>query len=1214
VAQVVAARVFRKVLVANRGAIAIRILRTLRRMGIPSVAVYSDADAGALHVGAADEAVAIGGAAAAESYLDQDRVLEAVHRTGADAIHPGYGFLAENAAFAARCEAMGIAFIGPTAEQMRAFGLKHTARAMATKAKLPLLPGTNLLSGLPAARRAARKIGYPVMLKSTAGGGGIGMRRCNDSKELGAAFEAVGRLAKANFSDAGVYLEKLVDPARHVEVQIFGDGKGRVLALGLRDCSLQRRNQKVVEETPPPGLSAETIAAMSAAAVRLGEAARYRSAGTVEFIYDPQEGDYYFLEVNTRIQVEHGVTEEVTGVDLVEWMVRVAAGGPLPVTDAPTPHGASIQARLYAEDPQRNFQPSAGVLTEVTLPAKPGIRIETAVDRGSEVTPYYDPLLAKIIARADTREAARELLLGALAATRIAGVETNRAYLLAALEAPAFIAGDVYTRLLETVGYTPHTIEVVDGGTQTTVQDWPGRLGYWDVGVPPSGPMDALSFRLANRLVGNGDVAAGLECTLVGPTLKFHAPAVIALTGADMGATLDGAPLPRHRAVEIPEGGVVRLGAVAEAGSRAYLAVRGGLDVPAYLGSRATFTLGLFGGHGGRAIVAGDVLHVGDGEAGPLARGLTEAEIPALTEAWEIAVLEGPHAAPDFFTPEDIADLYATGWKVHHNSSRTGVRLIGPKPRWARQDGGEAGLHPSNIHDNAYAIGTLDFTGDMPVILGPDGPSLGGFVCPATIIEAELWKIGQLKAGDTVRFVAVSIEEARRRKREQEAAIAAVTAKAPRPAAPARPPAAPASLNMGATVILERRAAMDDAPEVVIRQDGDAALLVEYGPLVLDLDLRFRVHALTSALAAKKVPGIVDLTPGIRSLQVHYDDARLSRERLIGLLAETEAALPATGQIEVASRIVHLPLSWDDPATRLAIRKYMTSVRPDAPWCPSNIEFIRRINGLDSVDEVRRIVYDASYLVLGLGDVYLGAPVATPLDPRHRLVTTKYNPARTWTPENAVGIGGAYLCVYGMEGPGGYQFVGRTCQVWNRFHETADFPAGRPWLLRFFDQIRFYPMGERELLAFRAALPRGRVRIETEETTFRLADYRRFLEDNHAAIAAFRARQRAAFVAERERWASLPPPPEEPAESFSDGAEALPDDALAIRSPVTGSVWEIPIAVGTRVAAGDRLVVLETMKMETPVVAPEDGTVVTICCAPGALIRAGQPLVAIRPG
>ena len=360
------------------------------------------------------------------------------------------------------------------------------------------------------------------------------------------------------------------------------------------------------------------------------------------------------------------------------------------------------------------------------------------------------------------------------------------------------------------------------------------------------------------------------------------------------------------------------------------------------------------------------------------------------------------------------------------------------------------------------------------------------------------------------------------------------------------------------------------------------------------------------------LPGVIDVTPGIRSLQVHYDDRRLPREKLLEVLESIESSLPATDDIEVTSRIVHLPLSWDNPATRLAIQKYMTSVRPDAPWCPSNIEFIRRINGLDSTEEVRRIVYDASYLVLGLGDVYLGAPVATPLDPRHRLVTTKYNPARTWTPENAVGIGGAYLCVYGMEGPGGYQFVGRTCQMWNRFHETAEFPRGTPWLLRFFDQIRFYPVSERELLDFRAAFPRGRVGLKIEETVFRFAEYRAFLAENAGSIDAFRARQRAAFVAERERWASLPPVPDEVSVPIAAGEDTLPPGSLAVRAAVTGSVWQITVPAGTRVAAGDRLVVLETMKMETPVLAPASGIVVAVCCAPGALVRPGQALVGLQ--
>jgi urea carboxylase len=746
--------------------------------------------------------------------------------------------------------------------------------------------------------------------------------------------------------------------------------------------------------------------------------------------------------------------------------------------------------------------------------------------------------------------------------------------------------------------------------------------------------MDALSFRLANRLVGNPDDAAGLECTATGPALLFHAPATIALTGADMQATLDGEPLPRFEAVEIPAGGLVRMEAVNGPGSRAAIAVRGGLDVPKYLGSRSTFTLGLFGGHGGRALAPGDVLHLftsgpskgpappamgsagpspsapdaigGSKDLAPSAEPLAEALIPPLAGEWEIAVLPGPHAAPDFFTEEDIAQLYATGWRVHHNSSRTGIRLIGPKPRWARHDGGEAGLHPSNIHDNAYAVGTIDFTGDMPIILGPDGPSLGGFVCPATIILADLWKIGQLKAGDVVRFVPVSLEEARQRQRAMDEQVETL-----RPAKPAEKPAARAQSAPQLSPILVRAPETAGRPEVVIRQDGDDNLLVEYGPPVLDLGLRFRAQALMQALVDRAVPGVVDLTPGIRSLQVHYDDRRLPREKLLSLLEDLESRLPATDEIEVASRIVHLPLSWDDPATRLAIRRYTQSVRPDAPWCPSNIEFIRRINGLESVEDVRRIVHEAHYLVLGLGDVYLGAPVATPLDPRHRLVTTKYNPARTWTPENAVGIGGAYLCVYGMEGPGGYQFVGRTCQMWNRFHETADFPAGKPWLLRFFDQIRFFPIGEDDLLSFRAAFSRGRVRLKMEETSFKFADYRRFLDDNRASIDAFRQQQRAAFVAERERWASLPPLPEEDDAPAVVTEEALPPGALPVRAAVTGSVWEIPVSPGARVEAGDRLIVLESMKMETPVLAPAAGTVVAVRCAPGTLVRAGQTLIGL---
>lgn len=340
---------FEKILIANRGAIACRILRTLRELKVQGVAVYSQADAASLHILQADEAHCLGEGAAAGTYLAVDKLLAIAKGSGATAIHPGYGFLSENAAFAEACEAAGIAFIGPTPEQLRVFGLKHTARDLARQHGVPLLEGTELLDSLDAALLAATRIGYPVMLKSTAGGGGIGMRVCRSAAELSESFEAVKRLGQNNFSDAGVFIEKYIERARHLEVQVFGDGQGQVIALGVRDCSVQRRNQKVLEETPAPNLPEGMADELCAAAIQLAQAVNYRSAGTVEFVFDSDAGRFYFLEVNTRLQVEHGVTEQVWGVDLVRWMVQLAAGDLPPLNELGQglkAEGHAIQARL----------------------------------------------------------------------------------------------------------------------------------------------------------------------------------------------------------------------------------------------------------------------------------------------------------------------------------------------------------------------------------------------------------------------------------------------------------------------------------------------------------------------------------------------------------------------------------------------------------------------------------------------------------------------------------------------------------------------------------------------------------------------------------------------------------------------------------------------------------------------------------------------------
>jgi urea carboxylase len=654
-------------------------------------------------------------------------------------------------------------------------------------------------------------------------------------------------------------------------------------------------------------------------------------------------------------------------------------------------------------------------------------------------------------------------------------------------------------------------IDVLRPGMLTTVQDWPGRIGYWHIGVPPSGPMDDLSFRIGNRLLGNLEGAAGLECTRGGPALRFPDGGRVAVTGAPVAVTVDGVAVPQWQSVAIPAGGVLDVGMLTGPGMRCYVLVAGALVEPEYLGSAATFTMGTFGGHDGRAIRVGDALAVGD-DLGPhegrpdrAARAAID-EQPSIGHRWEIAVTEGPHGAPEFFTRADIDTVIGTDYTVHFNSDRTGVRLDGPKPQWARTDGGEAGLHPSNIHDNAYCVGALDFTGDTPILLGPDGPSLGGFVCPVTVVGGDRWKLGQMAPGDAVRFVPVRADRApslRTIDVDRRASFPLVISTS-------------SDHDDG---VLTRFEAVDGTA-VTLRRAGDGGVLVEYGPMTLDLAMRARVHVLHEHLVSLGVPGITEITPGVRSLQVQFDPAALPMAEVVDLLARLDGEMPPSDRLVVPSRTVRLPLSWDDPATHEAIQRYMHGVRADAPWCPWNIEFIRRINGLADVEAVHDIVYDAQYLVLGLGDVYLGAPVATPLDPRHRLVTTKYNPARTWTPENAVGIGGAYLCIYGMEGPGGYQFVGRTTQVWNHCHphDARSFEPGTPWLLRYFDRISFYPVSAEELLDLRADMAAGRGDVDIATGEFSLAAYTDFLAADADPIAEFRQQQSVAFNAERSAW------------------------------------------------------------------------------------------------
>ncbi|MBN9043238.1 MAG: urea carboxylase [Rhizobiales bacterium 62-47] len=1195
---------FKTVLVANRGEIAARIIRTLRSMGIRSIAIHSDPDRGSPHVTLADAAIHLPGNSAAETYLRGDIIIAAARQHGVDAIIPGYGFLAENADFAEQCEASGINFIGPTPDQIRRFGLKHASREIAARVGVPLVPGTGLLASLDEALTAANRLGYPVMLKSTAGGGGIGLTRCADATTLTAAFDSVQRLALNFFNEPGVFLERCIDDARHIEVQIFGDGRGKVVALGERDCSLQRRNQKVVEETPAPNFPAATRARMLAAAEALGTAVDYRSAGTVEFIYDHARDEFYFLEVNTRLQVEHPVTESVLGIDLVAWMVQTAAGNPPNLTELPPPSGASIEVRLYAEDPIHDFQPSPGVLTDVAFPDN--VRIDGWVATGTDVSAYYDPMLAKLIVHGADRADAINRMKRALSETRLAGIATNLDYLRQIIDSPMFAAGDVSTRALSRLSYRPRAIEVLAPGAFTTVQDYPGRVGHWDVGVPPSGPMDDYAFRLGNRIVGNDASAAALECTLAGPTLKFHCDSVIALTGARAEATLDGIEVKWWEPVSVLAGQTLSIGR-ATSGCRTYLAVQGGIDVPLYLGSRATFVLGQFGGHAGRTLRVNDMLPLASSTTTSANAGAAPASlIPAYTSDWEVGVLYGPHGAPDFFTGDAIETFFSTAWEVHYNSNRLGIRLIGPKPTWTRSDGGEAGLHPSNIHDCEYAIGSINFTGDMPVILTRDGPSLGGFVCPVTIAKAELWKVGQAKPGDRIRFRLMSFDEALTLEKAQDRAVAAL-----RPIEPPPVEAPLLGLAAAASAVLATLPAKGDRPTVTYRQAGDHYILLEYGPNELDLRYRFRVHALMEELKASRIDGILELSPGVRSLQINYDGRVLHQKELLQILLAAEDRLPPVETMKLTTRVVHLPMTFEDSATLDAVKRYRETVRDEAPWLPNNVDFIQRINGLASRDEVRDIIFKTSYMVLGLGDVYLGAPCAVPVDPRHRLLTSKYNPARTFTAEGTVGIGGVYMCIYGMDSPGGYQLVGRTLPIWNKFVQNPVFAPGEPWLLRFFDQVRFYPVDEDELARLREDFRQGHASIRIEEEVFDLGAYHAFLEREADSIAAFKERQQVAFRDEVSRWQI-----DGPTTSDTEVDVIIEDDGVdghLVSSDIHGNVWKILVEEGQAIEAGMPIVILEAMKTELSIIAPLSGVVRTLYCRPGRQVTTGDRLLLIEP-
>ncbi|CCK68060.1 bifunctional urea carboxylase/allophanate hydrolase KNAG_0A03800 [Huiozyma naganishii CBS 8797] len=1197
---------FDRVLVANRGEIAVRIMKTLKKLHIKSIAVYSDPDKYSRHVTDADIAIALNGSTAAETYLDIDKIIAAAKESNADAIIPGYGFLSENADFSNRCEREGIVFVGPTGETIRKLGLKHSAREIAENANVPLVPGSPLIIDAKEAKEVARKIEYPVMVKSTAGGGGIGLRKVDTEDEIEQIFATVQHQGKSYFGDAGVFIERYIENARHVEVQIMGDGRGNAIALGERDLLLRRRNQKIIEETPAPNLSEKTRSALRNAAENLASLLNYRCAGTVEFIFDEKRDQFYFLEVNARLQVEHPITEMVTGLDLVEMMLQIAAGNPPDFnTINVTITGASMEARLYAENPVKDFRPSPGQLTEVKFPS--WARIDTWVEKGSVVSAEYDPTLAKIIVHGSDRADALAKLNKALNETKVYGCITNLDYLKSIASSQMFNDVKISTNVLNSYEYTTSSFEIITPGAHTSIQDYPGRTGYWRIGVPPSGPMDAYSFRLANRVVGNKASAPAIEVTLTGPTIKFHRDSVIAITGGLAPCTINEQPISQFKSVSIKKGDQLSIGKLST-GCRIYLAIRGEIDVPEYLGSKSTFTLGQLGGYNGRVLKAGDVVFSYETEHSAPFGKIPETLLPTISnnKTWCVGVTCGPHGSPDIFTQESIKEFFSEQWKVHYNSNRFGVRLVGPKPKWARADGGEGGLHPSNTHDYVYSLGAINFTGDEPVIVTCDGPSLGGFVCQAVIPDAELWKIGQVKPGDSIQFVPINYATARMLKESQDASIEVFQDGLLKELSSNL--ILPTFEN---PVLAQLSKKSEHAPTATFRQAGDRYILLEYGDNIMNFNLSYRVHCLIELVKKYKTIGIVEMSQGVRSVLIEFDGYKISQNELMKTLLAYENEITFDDNWSVKSKKFRLPMAFEDSKTLACVTRYQETIRPTAPWLPNNVDFIADVNGITRKD-VYDMIYSASFMVLGLGDVFLGSPCAVPLDPRQRFLGSKYNPSRTFTERGVVGLGGMYMCIYAAASPGGYQLTGRTIPIWDKL-SLSNFSVDHPWLLTPFDQVEFYPVSEEELGKLTEDCDNGKFVVEIEDTVFDHGKYTQWVDANKDSIDTFCQNQNGE---KKEEFIRLIKSANDELSASQTSKvqvqEEYPETAELVYSEYSGRFWKPIVSVGDIIEAGQGLIIIEAMKTEMIVAARQSGKVLKILHENGDIVDSGDLVVVIE--
>ncbi|UNI18725.1 Urea carboxylase [Purpureocillium takamizusanense] len=1238
----------RAILVANRGEIACRIIQTCRRLGIRTVAVYSSVDSDSLHVTAADESCLLAGDPTT-AYLDGEQIISIAKARDTQAIIPGYGFLSENAAFARAVVAAGLIFVGPPSEAIETFGVKHTARELAVAAGVPVVPGSQgLLETEEAAASSAQEIGYPVMLKATAGGGGMGLFVCNDESDLRRNFATAKSRGAALFKDAGVFLERYIPSSRHIEVQVFGNGLGHAISFGERECSIQRRHQKLVEECPSPFVVNKHPALrekLTSCAVQLAKSVKYGSLGTVEFLVDDETGDFFFLEMNTRIQVEHGITELCYGLDLVELMLRQAdrelqglGGLDDGVLDslqlqALKPNGHAIEVRLCAENPARDFAPSPGLLQEVVWHRLSGTRVDTWARAGTQIGIGYDPLIAKVMQWSPDRERTIRELQEVLDGSTIRGPPTNLEFLRQLARDETFLNGQTTTQFLEAFKPNFSGIEVISGGSYTLVQDYPGRptVGH---GFGHAGPMDPIALQAANILAGNPVGTEGLEITLTGPELLFVSDAIVALCGPVIPAQLDGQDFPRWTRSLIRAGQRLTMGRMSS-GCRVYLAVHGGFtNVAVWLGSKSTNPMTGIGGYQGRPLRTGDFLATLDSGNLPKVeqKGIPGHLVPSYTNApcWHIQVMPGPYET-GYLSERGLEEFYETPWEVSHNAARGGIRLIGPRPHFARTDGGDGGAHPSNVIEYGYPIGGINWTGDEAVIFPVDCPDFGGFICSATVVNADMWKLGQLRPGDVVRFERTSLDDALEQRRRQDEYLrqlergletgwegckefdtGAIGA---------------SSTNSGSDVVKELQAT-SSRPNVTYRCGGDDYLLVDYGDGRFDLNHKCRATALqklieqTDGLVSLYDPAgvgaIVNMVGCGNSLAITYNGLKLPRDLLVDTLVKLEDGLGDMRHAKLPNRRFRLPVTFTHRKLGECIERYTANQRSLASYLPDPFAFLAEANDMTPT-ELKQTLLSLESIIIGVG-FFMALPLCLPVDPRHRLRSPKMNPSRTYTPEGTFSWGGSCIAVYPVDCPGGYMPLGMTIPGLDLYGAKKGFRPQTPWMFDSMDVVCFYEVGEDEYDAKMAQFRAGMYEFEVEQSVFDMAEHNRLLEDT-AAEARRVASSRAVAqeqMAHREEECLAKWREQKDADRLQmNPAVSLENDPnlQIIRAPMTANVWKVLVEEGQTLAAGQVVAILEAMKMEVNVHADQKlvaGTVSKVLVAPGDIVEGGRPMMLVQ--